>query len=66
MATSPASKTDAVTAQAENKNAPRKYVMLREKMILGRWRDKGAEIELKPSQAEYHILHGNLKLKETK
>ncbi|EGR2303078.1 hypothetical protein D0814_23245 [Vibrio parahaemolyticus] len=66
MANTKASNSDA-TNQAQvtdNPNAPREYVMLKEKRILKRWRDKGELITLTPSQAEYHLRNKNLELKK--
>lgn len=63
MANSKASNSDAPN-QEQDKNAPREYVMLKEKRILKRWREKGEVITLTPSQAEYHLRNKNLELKK--
>lgn len=63
MATTKASSSDAPN-QAQAANAPRDYVMLKEKRILKRWREKGEPITLMPSQAEYHLRNKNLELKK--
>lgn len=63
MANTKASNSDAPN-QAQAKNAPREYVMLKEKRILKRWREKGEVITLTPSQAEYHLRNKNLELKK--
>lgn len=66
MANTKASNSDAQTQTLakDNPNAPREYVMLREKRILHRWREKGESITLTPSQAEYHLRNKNLELKK--
>ena len=63
MANSKASNSDAPN-QEQDKNAPREYVMLKEKRILKRWREEGEVITLTPSQAEYHLRNKNLELKK--
>ncbi|WP_322805327.1 hypothetical protein SO574_23125 (plasmid) [Vibrio alfacsensis] len=66
MANTKASNSDA-TNQAQvtdNPNTPREYVMLKEKRILKRWREKGESITLTSSQAEYHLRNKNLELKK--
>jgi hypothetical protein len=63
MANSKASNSDAPN-QEQDKNAPREYVMLKEKRILKRWREQGEVITLTPSQAEYHLRNKNLELKK--
>lgn len=63
MANSKASNSDA-PKQEQDKNAPREYVMLKEKRILERWREEGEVITLTPSQAEYHLRNKNLELKK--
>ncbi|ELA7323263.1 hypothetical protein Q9X98_004907 [Vibrio parahaemolyticus] len=65
MANTKPSDSDAKN-ESLNKNAPRDYVMLVEKRILGRWHEKGKEITLTPSQAEYHLRNKILKLKVSK
>ncbi|MCU8190154.1 hypothetical protein D8T49_21500 [Vibrio vulnificus] len=66
MVNTKASNSDATTqAQVtDTPNAPREYVMLKEKRILKRWREKGETITLTPSQAEYHLRNKNLELKK--
>ncbi len=66
MANTKASNSDATTQSqvADNPNAPREYVMLKEKRILKRWREEGEVITLTPSQAEYHLRNKNLELKK--
>lgn len=63
MANSKASNSDAPN-QEQDKNAPREYVMLKEKRIIKRWREEGEVITLTPSQAEYHLRNKNLELKK--